>query len=110
MTKCQNPECGKELAEGRNYCNEDCVRKASELRHASVEGFKADLRDGAFQRGIMWRKNKLETICKARQTGVPDEQILRELRIGGITVQKARELMKDSEELFGDQNLEPSKF
>ena len=103
MPVCQNPECKKELPEGKNYCNEDCVRQASERRQKSVEGFKADLRDGAFQRGIMWRKNKLETICKARQSVVSDEQILRELRIGGITIQKARELMKDSEELFGEQ-------
>ena len=29
------------------------------------------------------------------------EKILRELRLGGLTIQKARELMKDSEELLG---------
>jgi hypothetical protein len=100
MPTCGNPECRKELLEGQNYCNEDCVRKASELRQKSIDGFKDDLRDGAFQRGIMWRKNKLQTIYKARRAGVSDEQILRELRIGGITIQKARELMKDEEELF----------
>jgi len=66
-----------------------------------ANGFTDDLRDGAFQKGILWRKNKLEAIYKARQTGVSDEQILKELMIGGITRQKARELMRDSEELFG---------
>jgi hypothetical protein len=101
MPICKNPECRKELPEGKNYCNEDCVRKASDLRQKNFEGFKADLRDGAFQRGILWRKNKLLTIQKAKEAGVSDEQILKELRIGGITIQKARELMRDSEELFG---------
>ena len=75
--------------------------KFIEEEKQAKNGFTDDLRDGAFQRGIMWRKNKLAAIHKARQAGVSDEQILRELRIGGITVQKARELMKDSEELFG---------
>jgi hypothetical protein len=49
----------------------------------------------------MWRKNKLQAIHDARLAGVIDAEILKELRIGGITAQKARELMRDSEELLG---------
>jgi hypothetical protein len=75
--------------------------KILEREKQNKNGFTEDLRDGAFQKGIMWRRNKLEAIFKARRAGVSDEQILRELMIGGITRQKARELMKDSEELFG---------
>ena len=94
--------------------SEDKNRKDSEFAKACPEsakilaqekqnknGFTDDLRDGAFQKGIMWRKNKLQAIHKARQAGISDEQISRELRIGGITSQKTRELMKDSEELLG---------
>jgi hypothetical protein len=63
--------------------------------------FNDDLRDGAFQKGIHWRKNKIEVIFKARTARVPDNEILRQLRLGGITIQKARELMRDSDELLG---------
>jgi hypothetical protein len=63
--------------------------------------FSNELRDGAYQRGCTFRAGKLSAIMKARQAGISDDQILRELRIGGLTIQKARELMKDSEELLG---------
>jgi hypothetical protein len=117
MNNCK--QCGKELPAGKNYCNEECVRKHIEAKKAEnsekfrtcTEVFKEekqaetiftdDFRDGAFQRGIIWRRTKLRVIHLARRSGVSEEQILRELRIGGITIQKARELMKDSEELFG---------
>lgn len=75
--------------------------KILEQDKQNKNGFTDDLRDGAFQKGINWRKTKLEAIHKARQAGISDNQIDRELRIGGITKQKARELMKDSEELLG---------
>jgi hypothetical protein len=116
MNTCRNPECGKEIPDGMNYCNEDCLRKHIEIKSAKTcpqntknieaepqnkNAFTDDLRDGAFQRGILWRKNKLEAIHKARQSTLSDDQIIRELRLGGITVQKARELMRDSEELLG---------
>jgi hypothetical protein len=32
MNKCQNPECGKELPEGKKYCNQECLKRAIELR------------------------------------------------------------------------------
>jgi hypothetical protein len=109
MINCKT--CGKKIPAGIDYCKA-CAEKhltpqpEIETPKAPVkEGekivFADELLDGAFQRGIQWRKNKLETICKARKAGASDEQILRQLRIGGITIQKARELMRDSEELLG---------
>lgn len=101
-----------------DFCSKDCMekykQKQEENRKSDLEtskilqhsehkenAFTNDLRDGAFQKGIHWRKNKIEAIHKARNTGVSDEHVLRELRLGGITIQKARELMRDSEELLG---------
>jgi hypothetical protein len=117
VNNCKN--CGIEVLNGVDYCR-DCAEKhlstkpekdfakgfpesakILEQERQSKNGFTDDLRDGAFQKGINWRKTKLEAIHKARHQGVSDELILRELRIGGITIQKARELMKDSEELLG---------
>ncbi len=115
MGKCRG--CNRPVPEGVDYCR-DCAERHFSTETEKTEqvdrkkpeniqdsqqknGFTDDLRDGAFQGGIMWRKNKIQAIHKARQVGVSDEHILRELRIGGITIQKARELMKDSEELLG---------
>ena len=116
MNICKNPECHKEIRDGLNYCNEDCLRKHIEIKSArktpemvknleeipqNRNGFTDDLRDGAFQKGCNWRATKLNAILKARQARETDNQIERELRLGGITKQKARELMRDSEELLG---------
>jgi hypothetical protein len=35
MKKCQNPECGKDIPEGSNYCGEDCLRRHIELKEQS---------------------------------------------------------------------------
>jgi hypothetical protein len=86
-------------AKFRKACPESA--KILDKEQKNPNGFTDDLKDGSFQRGILWRKTKLEAIHKARQTGVSDEEIQRTLRIGGITIQKARELMHDSEELLG---------
>ena len=32
MKKCRNPECGKEIPEGLNYCNQECLRRHIELK------------------------------------------------------------------------------
>jgi hypothetical protein len=116
---CLNPECNKPISDDKKYCNEDCLRKHLEIKKQSIQdnkrnlpkaidslpinndNFMNDLKDGAFQSGIKWRKNKLEAIQKARHAGLTDRQILRELRISGITNHKAIELMTESEELLG---------
>lgn len=104
--------CGKPIPDGLDHCR-SCAEKhlnpkptiETQTSVNQKEGekivFADELLDGAFQKGIHWRKNKLEVICKARKASASDEQILRQLRIGGITIQKARELMRDSEELLG---------
>jgi hypothetical protein len=116
VRKCK--KCGSDVPDSVDYCNtcaeehkaekeENFVKacpesaKTLEQEKQCMNGFREDLRDGAFQKGIMWRKNKLQAIHDARQAGATDAEILKELRIGGITIQKARELMRDSEELLG---------
>jgi hypothetical protein len=32
MNKCKNPECGKAIADNKNYCNEDCLRRHLEIK------------------------------------------------------------------------------
>lgn len=32
MPTCRNPECGKEIQEGKNYCDENCLRRHMELK------------------------------------------------------------------------------
>jgi ribosome-binding protein aMBF1 (putative translation factor) len=107
-------KCGKEIPDFLDTCNE-CAEKhfmqktneglnsQEKPTNSTTEknSFSDELRDGGFQKGLNWRKNKLEAIYRARKAGMSDEQILKELRLGGITIQKARELMRESEELLG---------
>lgn len=37
MPNCRNPECGKEIPEGKAYCNEECLRRSLELKRKSKE-------------------------------------------------------------------------
>ncbi len=110
MSNCKT--CGKKIPVGLDYCRNCAEKQLSPQPEIETQNavnqkgeekilFADELLDGAFQRGIHWRKNKLETVYKARKAGVSDEQILRQLKIGGITIQKSRELMRDSEELLG---------
>ena len=111
MNNCKS--CGKQIPDGLDYCRvcaeklrspqpeTETEKSAVTLTKGEKIVFSDELRDGGFQKGLNWRKNKLEAINRARKAGVSDEQILRELRLGGITIQKARELMRDSEELLG---------
>ena len=32
MPKCRNPECDKEVEEGKNYCNQDCLKRHLEIK------------------------------------------------------------------------------
>lgn len=48
MKKCQNPECWKEIPEDKKYCNQECLKKALELkRHGKHE--KTDLADSSIE-------------------------------------------------------------
>ena len=33
MPYCRNPECGKEIPEGKNYCNQECLKRHLELKN-----------------------------------------------------------------------------
>jgi hypothetical protein len=119
MDNCKT--CGKEIPDGLEHCR-DCTErhfqinsgkefakgfpesaKILEQEKQNLNTYADELRDGAFQKGLIWRRNKLLAIHKARQNGISEKDILRELRIGGITIQKARELMRESAELLGDK-------
>lgn len=39
MSKCKNPECKRELPEGKIYCDEDCLRRHLELKKIIKRGF-----------------------------------------------------------------------
>ena len=114
LKSCKN--CGK--SGHFDFCSKDCLEKYKQTQEKDKKAhfepaknlqpsehkenaFTDELKDGAFQKGIQWRKNKIEVIYKARKARVPDQEILRQLRLGGITIQKSRELMRDSEELYG---------
>lgn len=45
MPKCMNPECGKDIPDGKNYCNEHCLDRHIELRKAKLQK-KAEIRAG----------------------------------------------------------------
>jgi hypothetical protein len=104
--------CGKLIPDALNTCrvcaekhlNPPLQTEAPQPSNKTEEAkavLSDELRDGGFQKGLNWRKNKINAIYHARKAGASDEQILRELRLGGITIQKARELMRDSEDLLG---------
>lgn len=58
------------------------------------------LQDCHFQRGIRWRRDMLCSIQKAICEGISETIILKRLRRGGITLQKAIELVNESKELW----------
>jgi hypothetical protein len=58
MTKCQNPECQKEVAEGKKYCDETCLR-----RHRELERPKLASEENLWL-GQDRRKRAMETILK----------------------------------------------
>jgi hypothetical protein len=67
MPTCQNPECGKEIAEGKKYCDEACVRRHLEIKKrlpklASEENLWL---------GQDRRKRAMETILKLAREHCP---------------------------------------
>lgn len=37
MNKCQNPECGKEIPEGKKYCGTECLKKHLQIKKQAKE-------------------------------------------------------------------------
>jgi hypothetical protein len=62
MNRCKSPECGKEIPEGKNYCDEKCQR-----RHIALKKLKLVSEENLWL-GQDRRKRAMETIMKlARQ-------------------------------------------
>ena len=65
------------------------------------ERLREKLTSGQFQKGLMWRKEKLEAVAQARSMGISDEEIFGQLKIAGLMDITARSIMKDAYYLDG---------
>lgn len=79
-----------------------CPESAKRLSEQQNNEFslKQKFADVQFQRGITWRKTKLEAIHEARQSGKSEEWILLSLMRGGVTEATALRMMNDSKRIF----------
>ena len=59
------------------------------------------LTSGQFQKGLVWRKEKLEAVAQARHMGVSDEEIFKTLKTSGLMDITANNIMKDAYYLDG---------
>lgn len=107
MNKCQNPECGKEIPDNLEYCNEACLRRHIEIKKetkTSVNSnnpeldpqLEAKLTNTQWQRGLGWRKEKVEAVADARRRGIKEKCIFKYLKRSGLTDQTARKIMDDA--------------
>ena len=67
---------------------------------------KTKLSNPHFQRGLTWRREKLEAIQQARAERRSEEWILKNLMLGGATRPTALKMMEDSKFIYGDENVE----
>jgi hypothetical protein len=58
MPKCQNPECGKDVSEGKKYCDETCIKRHLELKKPKLAS------EENLWLGQDRRKRAMETILK----------------------------------------------
>jgi hypothetical protein len=65
MTKCQNPECQKEIVEGKKYCNETCLRRHLKLKRPKLAS------EENLWLGQDRRKRAMETILKLAEELCP---------------------------------------
>jgi len=76
MKQCKNTECGKEIPDNLNYCNEDCVRRHIEIKKEAKtsENNRTNLKDEVdIWQGQERRKRAMETIKKLAQELFPME-------------------------------------
>ena len=57
---------------------------------------KAQLNDSQQQRGVSWRKAKLEAVAKARRRGYSERAIFVELKKAGLVNHTANRIMEDA--------------
>jgi hypothetical protein len=65
VPKCQNPECQKEVPEGKNYCNEKCLKRHLELKKPKL------VSEESLWLGQDRRKRAMETILKLAKEHCP---------------------------------------
>jgi hypothetical protein len=56
----------------------------------------AKLSNTAWQRGLAWRKEKIEAIAEARRRGISEKEIFKQLKMCGLADLTARKLMDDA--------------
>jgi len=104
LAKCR--VCGREVPSGLHYCSKECQEKDLKTLTANTEveaDFKTALLDPHYMRGLIWRKDKLEAIHKAFQSGLDEEAILRILMRGGLTRLTAKKLIADSKAVYSNE-------
>ncbi|HML02114.1 MAG TPA: hypothetical protein VK487_01940, partial [Candidatus Bathyarchaeia archaeon] len=62
---------------------------------------RAKLHSTAFQKGLLWRQEKIEAIAYVRKKGMSEQEIFKELKISGLTTPTANALIEDSRYLDG---------
>jgi hypothetical protein len=57
---------------------------------------RSKLNNSGFQRGLTWRNEKIQAVAEARQRGLSEKEIFRELKRSGLTDSTANTIMKDA--------------
>lgn len=74
MPNCRNLECGKEVPEGKRYCNPDCLKRDVELKNEAKRqqpnGLKLKSEENVWL-GQERRKRAMETIRKLARENCP---------------------------------------
>jgi hypothetical protein len=106
---CQN--CGKPI-EGGKFCSPECGNlyyknpegpKPLAVNHEKPEknsklDFQLEIKltNTQWQRGLVWRQEKVETVAEARRRGIDEKTIFKYLKRSGLTDQTARKIMADA--------------
>lgn len=101
--KCKNPNCGKEVPDNMQYCNEKCLREHMGLKKQANKidqeldvQLSTKLTNTQWQKGLSWRQEKISAIAEARQKGIEEKTVFTYLKRAGLTDQTARKLMDDA--------------
>jgi len=117
MPKCKNPECGKEVPEDHNFCNEECLKRFYQLQKeerdkAVIEepeqpkdsdNILEKLSDAQYQKGVSYRQGKINIIKEALAMNYSERDIYISLIDSGLTGPKAREFISMAKEIAEHQ-------
>jgi len=112
---CQN--CGKPI-EGGKFCSPECgqiyhqkpvgakplkvssqnreQKRIQQNKHIDDIRLKRQLNDTQQQRGLTWRKAKVNAVAEARRKGYSERAIFVELKKAGLTNHTANSIMDDA--------------